>query len=693
MSRKNYIESVRVGDAHLVREEEKAEAFFKHFDDILGSRCSREANLDFTFLGLPVIDTSLLDVCFSEEEVWRTIQEIPVDRAPGPDGFTGLFYRTAWNIIKPDIMRAFHALWALDGRSLYLKNQAYIVLLKKKEFPAEISDYRPISLIHSFAKLFTKVLATRLALLMQQLVRPNQSAFIRGRVIHENFRAVQLSAKLLRRNKRPSALMKIDIAKAFDTINWPYLFQLLEHLGFSRRWINWISLILSSASTKIILNGSPGRRICHARGLRQGDPLSPLLFVIAMEALNALIRTAENSSVLGPLDCKVKERAFFYADDMVFFVAPKQQDLVIAKVILEIFGQASGLRTNGNKCLISPIHCDLEDTVTLLRFFPGKLAPFPVRYLGIPLAISRLKKADLQPLVDKVANCLPTWKGSLINKAGRAVLIKAKLSAIPVHTALAIEISPWVIKCIDKLRRSFLWSGNSTTKGGCCSVAWPKVSPARARGLGIIDLKLFGYALRMRWLWFQKTDTSRPWSHLPVKHEHIVTAMFEASISVQVGDGTRALFWRDRWLQGRSIADLAPCLFDAVGQHARRCRTVAAGCSQRAWVQDITGALTVQVILDYLSVWDLVESTSLQPNTPDRFLWKWTADHVFTTASAYRAFFVGQYSIAGAKTLCKTRAPGKCKFFGWLAIHDRCWTAERRKRHNLQQDDTCVLCC
>jgi len=72
---------------------------------------------------------------------------------------------------------------------------------------------------------------------------------------------------------------------------------------------------------------------------------------------------------------------------------------------------------------------------------------------------------------------------------------------------------------------------------------------------------------------------------------------------------------------------------------------------------------------------------------------KWTADHVFTTASAYRAFFVGQYSIAGAKTLCKTRAPGKCKFFGWLAIHDRCWTAERRKRHNLQQDDTCVLCC
>lgn len=321
-SRKNYIESVRVGDAHIVRREEKAEAFFKHFDDILGTQCNREANLDFTFLGLPVVDTSLLDVCFSEE-VWRTIQEIPVDRAQGPDGFTGLFYRTAWNIIKPDIMRAFHALWTLDGRSLYLINQAYIVLLKK-ELPAEISDYRPLSLIHSFANLFTKVLATRLTPLMQHLVRSNQSAFFRGRVIDENFRAVQLSAKLLCRNKKPSALLKIEIAKAFDTVNWSFLFQLLEHLGFSHRWINWMSLILSSASTKIILNGTLGRRICHARGLRQGNPLSPLLFVIAMESINALIRTAENSGLLGPLDCKVKERAFFYADDTVIFVLPKE---------------------------------------------------------------------------------------------------------------------------------------------------------------------------------------------------------------------------------------------------------------------------------------------------------------------------------------------------------------------------------
>ena len=88
--------------------------------------------------------------------------------------------------------------------------------------------------------------------------------------------------------------------------------------------------------------------------------------------------------------------------------------------------------------------------------------------------------------------------------------------------------------------------------------------PPELGGLGVVDLKIFGSALRMRWMWLQKTDNSRPWSHLPVKHEYIVSAMFEASISVQVGDGTRALFWQDRWLQGHSIAELAPCLYNAV---------------------------------------------------------------------------------------------------------------------------------
>ena len=354
-SRKNHITKLRADDVVLFKEEEMAEAAFNHFNNILGIEGQQLNNINLEELNLPSIHGESIDHCFTEEEVWQAIVDMPTDKALGPDGFTGLFYRTAWQIIKDDIIRAFNALWSLDGRSFYLVNQAYLVLHRKRQDASSISDYRPISLIHSFAKLFTKVLARRLSPLMHKLVRHNQNAFIRSRLIHDNFRAVQLTAKLMHRAKIPSVLLKLDIAKAIDTVNWRFLLAILQHCGFPRRWRDWISLMLSSASTRIILNGSPGRRICHARGLRQGDPLSPLLFVIVMEILNALLRLADNRGLLRALHPKVRERTFLYADDVVVFLSPEEQDLLLTRVILNIFAGASGLKTNLSKCHISPI--------------------------------------------------------------------------------------------------------------------------------------------------------------------------------------------------------------------------------------------------------------------------------------------------------------------------------------------------
>jgi len=108
--------------------------------------------------------------------------------------------------------------------------------------------------------------------------------------------------------------MKIDIAKAFDSVSWPFLLEALQHAGFSRRWRDWMALILSTASTRILLNGRAGERICHARGLRQGDPLSPMLFVLSMEVvLNALILQAEQEQLFLPLGNRaIFFRASFY---------------------------------------------------------------------------------------------------------------------------------------------------------------------------------------------------------------------------------------------------------------------------------------------------------------------------------------------------------------------------------------------
>jgi hypothetical protein len=117
-------------------------------------------------------------------------------------------------------------------------NDAYHILLKKKPQPVQLTDYRPISLIHSFSKLVTKCLANRLAAVLDRLVSHNQSAFIKGRCIHDNFRTVRLSCKALHSQQTPSILLKIDIAKAFDSVSWTFLLEVLEHLGFDSRWRN-----------------------------------------------------------------------------------------------------------------------------------------------------------------------------------------------------------------------------------------------------------------------------------------------------------------------------------------------------------------------------------------------------------------------------------------------------------------------
>jgi hypothetical protein len=283
-----------------------------------------------------------------------------------------------------------------------------MVLLRKTSSPSRLKDYRPISLMHSIGKLVAKLLASRLAPHLAQLVQQNQSAFIRGRSIHDNFMAVQLACRWLYSSHCSAVLVKIDIAKAFDSVSWEFLLQLLTYMGFPLRWREWIAMLLSTASTRVIVNGRPGRKIWHARGLRQGDPLSPMLFVLVMEVVNAMISAADARGVLQPLPTpRIRSRASLYADDLVIFLSPVASDLRCIREILCLFADATGLVTNTEKCSISPIRCTDEDVATVLEAFPGRIVSFPCTYLGIPLTLLKPTCAEEQSLIDKIAARCP----------------------------------------------------------------------------------------------------------------------------------------------------------------------------------------------------------------------------------------------------------------------------------------------
>lgn len=488
--------------------------------------------------------------------------------------------------------------------------------------------------------------------------------------------------------------MKVDIARAFDSVSWPFLLELLQFMGFPRQWCNWISVLLSSASTKVLVNGEPSRRICHGRGLRQGDPLAPMLFLLVMEVLNRMIRLADEKGLFAPLGTSViRHRASFYADDVVIFIAPELQDARLIKAILQGFEAATGLATNLSKCTLTPIRCQGIDLQLVQEHLACPLSPFPIKYLGIPLSVHKLQKADIQPVIDKVADRLPTWKSGLLNSGGRLTLTKVTLNAIPIYISIALIMPPWAIKAMEKLMRAFLWCGSDVVSGGRCLVAWPKVCCPRDRGgLGLLDLRVFGYALRTRWEWLQRTDPIKNWSGLPASQERQVVGMVEASLSVHLGNGENALFWTDKWVDGRSIKQLAPNLFQAVPGKVARSRSVKDALHNRAWTRDIKGAMTWQITRECIQLWHRLQEVTLLGTTPDRFIWKRTSSGEHTVGSTYEAFFHGRTYMAGGKYIWKVKAPLKCKFYFWLALYGRCWTSERLHRHGLRDSDRCALC-
>jgi hypothetical protein len=260
-----------------------------------------------------------------------------------------------------------------------------------------------------------------------------------------------------------------------------------------------------------------------------------------------------------------------YADDLVIFVAPAGQDLLLLRAMLDTFVAASGLHTNISKCQLTPIRCTQEQISHVQELFPCQLTHFPCKYLGVPLSVHPLNNADFQPLVDSMADRLPSWKAGLMARAGRTTLAKVTPSAIPIHISIAVKVQPGALKDIDGLG----WAGSGKVAGGRCLVAWSKITrPSELGDLGVLDLTTMGYALRLRWAWLSRAEPGRVWTTLPSKPEAIVQAMFDASTSVQVGSGTRALYWSDRWLDGEAILQLAPVLVQAVCSNVRKTRTV-----------------------------------------------------------------------------------------------------------------------
>ena len=279
-----------------------------------------------------------------------------------------------------------------------------------------------------------------------------------------------------------------------------------------------------------------------------------------------------------------------YADDVALFLRPAANDITLILDILQLFGEASGLKTNVQKSSVLPIQCSDDSISAIQNLLPCEILSFPCRYLGIPLSLRKLTRDQVQPIIDRIADQLTGWKADLMTRAGRVVQVQFVLTSMVVYQLMATDLPTWALKAIDKIRRGFLWRGRKEAQGGHCLIAWPKVCRARELGgLGISDLKLLGYVLRVRWPWLKKAEPNKPWASLPLQVSKEIECLLAIAVTTTVGNGASTLFWKDNWLDGKSIQVIAPEVAALVPKRRANKRTVLVALTNQRWLEDIQG--------------------------------------------------------------------------------------------------------
>lgn len=295
-----------------------------------------------------------LEAGVTEEEIRRVLFEMPSNKSPGPDGFPCEFFKTTWSVLSHDFIVAVQSVFRYGFLPKGV-NSTILALIPKKQDSMEMKDFRPIACCNVMYKVVSKILANRLKLLLPKIISENQSAFVQERLLMEN---VLLASELVKDYHKtevsPRCVMKLDISKAFDSVQWSFVLNILRSMGFSEKYIHWIKLCITSPSFSVQVNGDLAGYFQSSRGLRQGCLLSPYLFVLCMNVLSRKIDLAATMRKfkLHPWCHRLSLTHLCFADDLMVFVEGTKKSIEGALSVLDAFETWSGLRINLEKSTI-----------------------------------------------------------------------------------------------------------------------------------------------------------------------------------------------------------------------------------------------------------------------------------------------------------------------------------------------------
>ncbi|GKD93012.1 RNA-directed DNA polymerase, eukaryota [Tanacetum coccineum] len=555
-----------------------------------------------------------------------------------------------------------------------------------------------------------------LSTVISDLISDVQTAFLPNRQILDGpFIINELLARCHQKNQR-AMVFKVDFAKAYDSIRWDYLEDVLKSFGFGPKWCSWIRGSLNSGMASILVNGSPTSEFHFHRGLKQGDPLAPYLFILIMESLHLSFSRVIDAGIFNGIriDSSLMLSHLFYADDAVFIGEWSQGNLKGIIHILRCFSLLSGLSINLRKSHLLGVGIPSSCVHEAATSIGCSVMQAPFKYLGVMVGgnMSLVKAWD--DTINKLKVRLSRWKLKTLSIGGRLTLLKSVLGSTPIYNMSLYKVPKAVLNSMEAIRRDF-FNGIPDGERKIAWVKWTKVLASKNQGgLGVSSFYALNRALLVKWVWRFLSGDNSLWARVIYamhgSNRQVLSASHSSSWSsiikeintlkaqgvdlishckIRVGNGRRTSFWNDLWIGDASLRFMFPRLY---ALDTNKVCTVADKMNApltSSFRRTVRGGAESQQLAH---IFDLLGPVILS-NMEDRWVWDLNGDGEFRVKDVRTLLDETFLPKADIPTRWIKTIPIKVNIFAWKASLDRLPTRYNLDRRGVEVSSlSCPIC-